>query len=390
MERYVEPFSASKHIRESQYGELDAYLLGAAQGATAARDAYFKPDHSSLSAYAKSLLAYRTDLRTIIGYPPPHVPTGAAVREEFVAEDDLCTIRRLHLPVAEGLESYGIYLLPRRRPERSPLMLCLHGGAGCPELICGFDGSQNYHDAARRLVGEGYAVFAPLFSFRAAVDERTAIPDDVRTRLDVRAKWIGSSLAAIELFKLKRALDHLLDRPEIDPDAAGVTGVSYGGFYALFFAALDERIRYCLSSCYLGERVDVNRRFPGELLDWTWNGMIARFADAEVISLICPRPCILESGTNDDMFPIEGARREYQRARRHYGALGVAENLVFIELEGTHEFDGVEAFRRLRRFREGTPTRPASRRRGGVRGGERASRPPSDGSTPAAGREAPR
>ena len=353
MERYVESFTFSKPIRDAQYRELEAYMLSNARRATATRDAYFKPDHRSLSAYTKSLRDYRADLRATIGYPPPHDRSEVEAREERVAEDDLCEIYRLFIPVATGLEVYGIFLLPKRGGKRSPLMLCLHGGAGCPELICNFNGSANYHDAARRFVAEGYAVFAPLFSFMPGVDEGTTmIPADVRTRLDARAKWIGSSLAAVELFKLTRAVDHLSRHPRIEGDMVAVTGVSYGGFYALYLAALDARIRYCICSCYLGDRVEVNQLHPGELLDWTWKGMIARFADAEVIALICPRPCILESGKNDELFPIEGARSEYQRARKHYDALGLGGNLVFIEFDGVHEFNGVEALRRLKEFRD--------------------------------------
>jgi hypothetical protein len=353
VERYIEQFTVSKHIRDAQYRELEAYVRAISRQSATSRDAYFRPDNSSLSAYAKSVRTYRDDLRGIIGYPPPHVRTGAAVREERVAEDDLCEISRLFIPVAADLGAYGILLLPRLKPKRSPLMLCLHGGDGCPELICNFHGSANYNDAARRLVAEGYAVFAPLFTFRPVVDEgATTIPNDLRTRIDIRAKWIGSSLAAVELFKLTGAIDYLTRRPDIDREMVAVTGVSYGGFYALFLAALDIRIRYCISSCYLGDRVEVNQLHPGELLDWTWKGMIARFADAEVISLICPRPCILESGKNDDLFPIEGARSEYQRARKQYDALGRGGNLVFIEFDGAHEFNGVEALRRLREFRD--------------------------------------
>ena len=134
------------------------------------------------------------------------------MREEIAGEDDLCTIRR-------------------------PLVLCLHGGLGCPELICNFDGSLNYSRAAP----------------------------------DIQAKWIGSNIAAVELFKVTQALD--------------------------------QRIRCCISSCYLNDRVAVNRLRPGEFYDWAWKGMILRFGDAEPVSLIRPRPCILEAATNDELFP---------------------------------------------------------------------------------------
>ncbi len=111
-------------------------------------------------------------------------------------------------------------------------------------MICNIDSTANYNDASRRFVSEGYIVFSPLFSFPSYADDgKSNIPEKARIILDTKSKWMGSSLAAFELFKVEKAMDYLLTREEIDNEKICVAGLSYGGFYSLLIAALDTRIK---------------------------------------------------------------------------------------------------------------------------------------------------
>ena len=228
-------------------------------------------------------------------------------------------------------------------------MLCFHGAGGCPEMICNIDSTANYNDASRRFVNEGYIVFAPLFSFASYADgDRTNIPANCRVILDVKAKWIGSSLAALELFKVEKAIDYLQTREEIDSEKVCVTGLSYGGFYSLLIAAIDTRIKMCISSCYFNNRIKINEKHPEVFSDWTWKGSIEKFSDVELIGLICPRGCIIEVGINDTAFNVNDARKESVFARDIYKKLGIAHKFKFIEFLGNHEFNLIETFELLK------------------------------------------
>ena len=66
-------------------------------------------------------------------------------------------------------------------------------------------------------------------------------PDHVQ--LDQQCKQLGGSLAALEMLMLKRALDYLLSRDEINPDRVGMIGLSYGGFHTLYGTAAEPPIK---------------------------------------------------------------------------------------------------------------------------------------------------
>lgn len=340
MERYEERFELSKKIRDEQYSQLVNYTSKIIAERHLMGEECFNPDFSSIEEYTGSTVEYRKKLERVIGYPPPHHFEEFRVREEYVAEDDLCYIYRLNITVDDDLDCYGLYLVPKSLAEKAPLILCFHGGGGCPELICNFERTDNYNDAARKFLERGFIVFAPLFSFRSVVDdENTDIPIDMRLILDIRAKWIGTSLAAIEIFKVIKSFEFLLTRKEVDTDQVGVAGLSYGGFYALMVAALEERIKFCISSCYFNDRILINKKYPTQFYDWIWKGSINYFSDPQLVALICPRPCFIEVGLYDELFPIEGARFIIEKAREYYKRLGIEDRIHYYEFEGEHEFN---------------------------------------------------
>lgn len=352
MERYGEVFERSRGIREEQYSQLREYISGLLDAAESKRTEYFQPDFTSVDRYESSLEKYRKDFLSIMGYPEfsenDRRYEDFKVREVFVGEDELCKIYRLFISVDEGLECYGLYLVPRDLKDKNPLMLCFHGAGGCPEMVCNLDNTSNYHDASRRFVKEGYIVFSPLFSFESFADEgKSDIPADSRMILDLGAKLAGTSLPALELMKVRRALDYLLTRREIDCERVHAAGLSYGGFYALLVSAADTRIKLCISSCFFNHRRKIYEKRSETYIDWLWKGSMEKFSDVELVELICPRSCIIEAGVHDELFPIEGARSESRRAAEIYQKLGIGDRFRYIEFEGTHEFNLAEVIRLL-------------------------------------------
>lgn len=110
-------------------------------------------------------------------------------------------------------------------------------------------------------------------------------------------------------------------------------GLSYGGFYSLFSAALDRRIRAAVSSCFFNDRKTY------DVPDWSWFGSANRFLDAEVGSLVCPRPLYIEVGKKDELFDVRRARPEAKKLAGVYRSLGLAEQFRYKEHDGGHELD---------------------------------------------------
>ncbi len=341
MDRYQEPPETGTIYREKYLEQLHGFLACEEEKATARRKTFFQPDWSSISAYESSLEPFRQKFKAMLGWPlsvdRPSEPDP--VRMDWVAEDSLGTIYRAWIETLPGLETYGLFFLPPG-PGPHPLVISQHGGLGTPEICSGLFDSANYNDMSRRLWKLGNAVFAPqLLMWRD-----TFGPKFDRAEISARLRSLGGSLTALELWQLQRSLDTLGARPEVDAGRMGIVGLSFGGFFAQFLAAVDGRVRSMLCSCMLYDQ-------PGEgrFLE-TWHNVAATFGFAEVTGLIAPRAFYLETGQTDDLIPASGAPPLVAQARAIYARLGIPERFTYTNHPGWHEFDkaedGLEFFQR--------------------------------------------
>ena len=321
--------------REVMLQEVRRLLRTERKRADGRRRRFFRPDTSSVEAFEASTASYRSQLRQMLGWPLTEFPGDdvPAARVERVARDSLGQISRLWIETLPGVHTYGLYFRPPGR-GRFPLVISQHGGGGTPELCSGFFGSANYNDMTRRVLRRGVAVFAPQLLLW---NPETFGPQHDKDAIDRGLKQVGGSLAALELYRISRCLDYLGTRREVDADRMGMIGLSYGGFYALFAAAVEQRIRVAVSSCYF------NNRKVYDLTDWVWFDAANRFLDYEVGALVCPRPLYVEVGQRDDLFRVHDARPEGARLAALYERLGIGERFCFHEHEGTHELDQGDA-----------------------------------------------
>jgi hypothetical protein len=223
---------------------------------------------------------------------------------------------------------YGILFMPKGEGPH-PLIISQHGGKGTPELCSSFFNSSNYNDMSLRLRKHGCAVFAPQLLLWG----EDFGPDNERLAMDRGLKQLGGSITAFEVTGLRRCLDALLLKPEIDRKRVGMIGLSYGGFYTLFMSALDTRIKAAVSSCFFNNRWEYNWE------DWVWRNSGRQFLDSEIASMICPRPLYIEVGVEDDLFDIANVPSEFEKVRERYDKLGIPDSLGYKEHEGAHELD---------------------------------------------------
>ena len=333
---YEEDLLASSPVRVAQWKEMEAYADSLPQSAPQAAPAAA----GSTDAGAPAL---RAEFRRRLGYPAPGFTGGPAVRMEKAGEDAVATYYRCRIQSTPLMETYGLYIVPRKARIPAPLVSAVHGGGGFPELAT-FHGGSNYHDMVRGAVAEGYVTFAPLsvmYPYHDR-DHGSPIPPDVRDRLDARLKRSGTTLMGVEVTKFMRALDVLQARPEVDPRRVAMIGLSYGGFYTLYAAALDFRIRAAVASCsFRDPHADASA--PPHVPNET-----AVLNSCELAGLISPRALQVQCGIGDSIFPIAGARRAAELARAHFPGPH-APDFEFDAFSGNHEFRGDIAWAFLRR-----------------------------------------
>ena len=272
------------------------------------------------------------------------VDEGEYRREKVVfdSEPDMSVVAHVLVPndVAPG--------------ERRPAILAAHGHGGGKDDVCGIGHGEaervdrimalNY-DYARQYALRGYVVIAP--DWRAFGERRTggtAPGKDVCDLLQDKALLFGDNLLTLNVWDARCAVSYLQSRPEVDPERIGCAGLSYGGTMTLFATVVDERIKCAVVSGYLNrfESFALNKgHFCGAQLPV---GLLRYGEMEDVASLIAPRPLLIESGTDDSVFPIEASRRASDAVRRAYAAAGVPERFDVDEFDGAHAWSGAKAY----------------------------------------------
>lgn len=329
---YSEKKDAGNKYRVEQLEQLHNFIERERMNADIRRINNFKPDFSTIEKYNESVDTYRQKFINMLGFPLCNYTEQLEtpiVDIEFVSEDNLGSIYRLKIEVHPQLTTYGILFLPKGKGPH-PLIIAQHGGGDTPEVCSGFfEFENNYNDMVRRVLRKDFAVFAPqLLLWKEAFG-----PDTNRNQIDIQLKQLGGSIASLEVYKLKRSIDYLVTRKDIDANHIGMMGLSYGGFYTLFTTASDIRIKAALSSCFF------NNRFKYDWEDFTWFNSGNTFLDAEVCALICPRPLYIEVAKNDELFDIQYVESEYEKVKNYYEKLGRSNSLKLKKFEGIHELD---------------------------------------------------
>ena len=340
---YREPFARSFPNRQEQHLQIRAYAdrLLKDQAERALR--FLELDFSSPAAYERSLEPARERLRAAYGTPPPGAKVGRVTKFLQVGQDADCTVYRVWIEVIDGVEAYGIYLVPKKLPPggKAALLIAQHGGGGNPEALVDLDTRAAYNSFGREAVKRGYLVWAPALAMRSSYSGDAAIPGANREQLDEKLRLAGTSIIGLELYKIIESTRTLMQtRPEIDTERVGMTGLSWGGFFTMYATALTPFIKVAAPSGYFREY--------GRLLDRVISGE-ARQPDPErfgglghfqAVALICPRPCLVEIGEKDGTLnPMAGARAEAESAAEFYRKLGVADRFQFSAHAGGHEFE---------------------------------------------------
>jgi dienelactone hydrolase len=290
-------------------------------------------------------------LRNLLGPLPAAVPLRVEVR----ASADCGTYRRdlLVYDSEEDMSVPAYLLVPHGRTRRGPAVLAQHGhGPGKDEvcgLVAGEDGAVT-NDYAHQLAQRGYVVLAPdlrTFGERADWNPPNLYACDLSL---VHATLLGYRLLALDLWDLARGLDLLAEHPLVDRRRIGVVGLSQGGTCTLFLAAWDHRVRAAVVSGYLS-RWSACASIPWNMCgSQTLPAVVSALDHLELGAMVAPRPLLVESGTQDAIFPSSVAVEVSDQLRRVYHAMGVDERFELDVFEGGHGWHGERAYPFLARW----------------------------------------
>ena len=253
---------------------------------------------------------------------------------------------------------FGYFLTPKNLRPPAPAVLCLHGhGRGVDDIVgIREDGTMRSRlggyqkDFALQCVRRGYAVLAIEqlgFGHRRDPAARASGPRSPSCLPAAGAALLlGETMAGWRAWDAIRSIDYLTTRPEVDAGRLAVMGISGGGATSFFTAALDERLKAAVVSGYFNTFRDSILSIA-HCIDSYIPGML-RYAEMyDIAGLITPRSLFIETGSDDDIFPVEATRYAVDKAREVYRVLGAEDQLGFEVFEGGHRFHGVGAFQHL-------------------------------------------
>ncbi|MGQ9629834.1 MAG: alpha/beta hydrolase family protein [bacterium] len=249
--------------------------------------------------------------------------------------------------------------LPKDRS--APAIVCSHGhgpfgkdpvagNATTPEREANI--RQHNYNYAEQMAREGFLTISPdLRVFGERADGGDPYPGRDKCNVHfIRGAILGIYTLTLNIWDIKRCVDYLQTRPEVNPDRIGMMGLSQGGTMTTFATAVEPRIKAADIIGYVNpwERFGINRaNFCGsqivpEIFKW--------FDTHDIAGLIAPRPLLVEMGVHDTCFPIEDQLIGFSGIKRIYEAAGVPENLWSEVHPGEHAFAGGKAFSFFKKY----------------------------------------
>ena len=310
--------------------------------------ALWQRDYSSVEAYGASVRPNRQRWLQAVGDFGRPEREMAPELEPFV-ENDRMVAHWVTIRLYGRLRGRAVLALPKGVEFPAPLVICQHGIGSTPERVFGFtDDSGLYRAFGQRVVEAGYAVLAPM----------NITEGPPRARYTRMALMLGKTLWGLEIAKIRRFIDYAETRPEIDAKRIAMWGLSLGGAYTAFTVPLEPRIKAGIIAAWFNHRIRKmiidDPRYSCFLSTSEEHvfvpGWLREFTDSDLISLICPRPVMMQVGKCDGISWWPFVVEEYERTREHYAQLGLADRCVLDLHEGGHEIRVAEGLEFLGRW----------------------------------------
>jgi dienelactone hydrolase len=378
----TKPLTQTGDLSALQLAGIEKFLQAQTAATVSRRQEFWKRDPSSRDAYERSIAPNRNRLGRLLGVVDERLPireleyVSGSATPGVIARTDRFTVRAVRWPVLEGVEGEGLLLTPEERPLAR--VIALPDADQTPEMIAGLaPGLPPEAQWARRLAENGCQVVIPVLIDRK--DTWSGQPDIWMTNLPHR-EWIyrpafdlGRHIIGYEVQKVLALVDWFRQGDDARP--IGVAGYGEGGLIAFNSAALDSRIAAALVSGYFDQREQVYQ----EPIYRNVFGLLTEFGDAEIASLIAPRPLIIEhsrapeiegppparEGRRNFAAPgrlrtpsLDAVRREVQRARAFFPQEGPTRPAIQLVGEGEPVRPGSEVTLRAFLLTLGLPDRP--------------------------------
>ena len=150
----------------------------------------------------------------------------------------------------------------------------------------------------------------------------------------------GTTWPGVFLAEDRRALDYLASRPDVDPARIGCGGLSGGGLRTVYLAGMDDRIA---CACCVGMMTTWRDYLLNKCHTHTWMvyipGLPLDLDYPEILGLRAPRPTLVLSDEDDDLFTLPEMKRADRMLADVYRQAGASDHYRGTFHPGPHKFD---------------------------------------------------
>ncbi len=270
------------------------------------RTKFWNRDFSSAEAYKTSIEPNRQHFMKYIGVvdksipltnynkglPDVYPPVGMEIisrpgADDLVAETADYKVYQVRWPVLNGVNGEGLLIQPKNKTVAN--IIAIPDAGQTPEQLMGLEpGIDPHSQFARRLAENGFQVLIPVLIDRTPITISSQNQQTHREWIYRQAFHMGRHPIGYEVQKIMSAIDWLEETS--NQVKTGVAGYGEGGLLAMYTAAIDDRIDATMVSGYFQSRQEV----WNEPIDRNVWGLLSEFGDAEIVSMIAPRPVVIE------------------------------------------------------------------------------------------------
>ena len=204
------------------------------------------------------------------------------------------------------------------------------------------------HHTGVALVREGYVVLCPdALCFEERQSPVMKNGDFERFEF-LRYVVAGKSMAWKNILDMRRGIDYLCQRPEVDKGRIGCYGHSMGSTHTWLVGPWEPRLKCLVGNCCLPTYAAIHRMHLLHCFPNFIPGLFQYGDTPDVAALIAPRPLHLNFGEADSGSPIQEVREGVQRIAAAYQAAGAPDNFSSFIEPATEHVLSPEMWRRTR------------------------------------------
>jgi hypothetical protein len=294
------------------------------------------PAHGIIAPAVQSPDARRRELYELMGdLPERRRPITSRQRHEETRDGYVLETWDLDL---NGIETVPAYLArPSKITGRMPAVLFNHSHGGGYKI-----GKQEFIDGRSYLQPVPYAkVFTELGCIAASIDHWVFGERSHTTEADTfkAMLWQGQVLWGMMVYDSLRAMDWLVERPDVDPSRIGTLGISMGSTMAWWLAALDERVKVTIDICCLTDFHTLleQKGLSGHGVYYYVPRLLKHFTTSQINALIAPRAHLGLAGLQDKLTPVEGLDIIDRELTRVYAEAGHPERWQLLRYDVGHQ-----------------------------------------------------